>query len=131
VQLAGLGMHIETRGTGEAAWSALQTQHDTLDLVLMDVQLPDVDGLTVTRRLRTWERDTGRTHLPVIGATAFVLPEEQRKCRQAGMDEFLGKPFRPDELQAVCMRLHHAGLLLGRRRLGVAARNAAMRLSAE
>ncbi|HET7774208.1 MAG TPA: ATP-binding protein [Burkholderiaceae bacterium] len=131
VQLAGLGMHVDTRSTGEAAWSTLHLQHDAIDLVLMDVQLPDIDGLTVTRRLRDWERQNGRTHLPVIGATAFVLPEEQRKCRQAGMDEFLGKPFRPDDLQAVCIRLHHAGLLLGRQRFSAAARNAAMRLSAE
>jgi PAS domain S-box-containing protein len=111
IQLASLGIHTEARSTGEAAWTTLQAEHDRFDFVLMDVQLPDVDGMTVTRRLREWERQRGLRHLAVVGATAFVLPEEQRKCLHAGMDTFLGKPFRPEDLAAICVRLRDGGLL--------------------
>lgn len=68
---------------------------EAFDLVLMDVHMPDLDGLETTRRLRAggW-----RPGLPVIAMTAQTLEEDRSACRAAGMDDFVTKPFEPPHL---------------------------------
>jgi CheY-like chemotaxis protein len=67
----------------------------TFDVVLMDVQMPEMDGLEATRQLR----DGDAEDLPyIIALTASVMEEDRRRCREAGMDGFLSKPVRQDEL---------------------------------
>jgi len=80
---------------GRQALSAL-TQ-GSFDLVLMDVQMPEMDGLAATMALREQEKVTGR-HQPVIAMTALVMKGDRERCMAAGMDGYLSKPIRPNEL---------------------------------
>jgi two-component system, sensor histidine kinase and response regulator len=72
-------------------------RRERFDCVLMDVQMPGMDGLETTRMIRT---DTTLRGLPVIAMTAGASNDERQCCFAAGMDDFVGKPFRPDSLYA-------------------------------
>jgi CheY-like chemotaxis protein len=72
------------------------------DLILMDVQMPEMDGLEATRRIRSWEGTN--THVPIIALTAGALREERQGCLAAGMDDFLTKPIDPSYLAQVLLR---------------------------
>ncbi len=69
------------------------------DVVLMDVQMPGMDGLEATRRIRA--RADGKATMPIIAMTANTFPEDIEQCREAGMDAHVGKPFDPDLLSGV------------------------------
>jgi len=81
------------------------------DLLLMDVQMPDMDGMEATRVLRERESKTG-THLTVVGVTAHAMAGDRERCLQAGMDGYLSKPIRPTELDELLDRLMAARSLL-------------------
>jgi PAS domain S-box-containing protein len=68
------------------------------DAVLMDCQMPVMDGFTATRRIRDTERATGLKRLPIIALTANVMSEDRENCIAAGMDAHLGKPIEPSQL---------------------------------
>jgi signal transduction histidine kinase/ActR/RegA family two-component response regulator len=70
----------------------------TFDLVLMDVQMPVMDGLAATRAIREIERSTGRARTPIISLTANAMPVDVRRSLEAGSDSHLAKPIRPDTL---------------------------------
>jgi CheY-like chemotaxis protein len=70
----------------------------TFDAVLMDCQMPVMDGFTATRRIRESERGSGGKHLPIIALTANVMSEDRESCIAAGMDAHLGKPIEPGQL---------------------------------
>lgn len=93
--LAQRGHSISTAANGLEALERLQ--RDTFDIVLMDVQMPEMDGLTATRRIRDLEGVAG-AHIPIIAITANALKKDREECRAAGMDDYIGKPFQPDEL---------------------------------
>ncbi|MNZ76985.1 Sensor histidine kinase RcsC [compost metagenome] len=97
--LGHLGLTAEIARQGEEALKILQQQD--FDLVLMDCNMPLMDGYEATRQIR---RDDRLARLPVIALTANVLPEERERCRQAGMNDYLSKPLRREELQAVLER---------------------------
>ncbi len=97
------GYRVDHAENGEQALARLAEAH--YDLVLMDCQMPVLDGFETTRRLRATEAAGRRT--PVIAMTASVLAEDQRRCFAAGMDGFLGKPVSETELiEAVVAGLH-------------------------
>jgi CheY-like chemotaxis protein/HPt (histidine-containing phosphotransfer) domain-containing protein len=73
---------------------------DSFDLILMDVQMPEMDGLEAAAAIRDRERNTGR-HTPIIAVTTQVLEEDRQRCRQAGMDAHVAKPVRAGELQQI------------------------------
>jgi CheY-like chemotaxis protein len=80
-------------------------EEGAIDLIVMDLRMPVMDGLSATRMIRSLEGAAGRT--PILALTANVLPEDRRNCLAAGMDGFLRKPIRCEELyQAVAT---HAG----------------------
>jgi CheY-like chemotaxis protein len=67
------------------------------DLILMDVQMPIMDGFKATQKIREIENSTN-THVPIIAVTANAFPEDKERCLLAGMDDYISKPFQPDEL---------------------------------
>jgi signal transduction histidine kinase/DNA-binding response OmpR family regulator len=92
------GHRVVVVGNGKEALHALET--GSFDLVLMDLQMPEMDGLTATELLR--QREKGRpAHQPVVALTANAMKGDDEKCLAAGMDGYLTKPIRPAELDAV------------------------------
>lgn len=98
--LCGAGHVVETVGDGQAAVDAVRER--AFDLVLMDVQMPGMDGMTATRHIRALPGPVSR--LPVIAMTANVLPEQVAAFRDAGMDDHVGKPFDRTRLYATVER---------------------------
>ena len=95
------GYQVTLARDGNEALTACTNQH--FDLILMDVQMPELDGLAATARLRLREAGSGR-HTPIIALTAGAYEGDREKCRQAGMDDFIAKPFDSGELYAVVDR---------------------------
>jgi CheY-like chemotaxis protein len=79
------------------------TATDHFDMVLMDVQMPVMDGLTATAQIRIREHTTG-VHLPIIAVTAHALDQDRERCLAAGMDDYLPKPIRSADLFATVTR---------------------------
>jgi signal transduction histidine kinase/DNA-binding response OmpR family regulator len=90
--LESLGLAFDLANNGAEALRALETQD--YSLVLMDCQMPELDGYEATRRLRVSERERGRPRTPVIAVTAHALADEREKVLQAGMDDLLTKPIQ-------------------------------------
>ena len=76
----------------------------TYDLVLMDMQMPEMDGVEATLALRAWEKETGRRPIPVIAMTANALNEDRELCLASGMNDHLSKPVEIDKLRATLER---------------------------
>jgi len=88
-------IRVETANDGAAGVEAIRG--GGFDLVLMDVQMPGMDGLTATRHIRAMS-DTAAARTPIVAMTANVLPEQVASCLAAGMDDHLGKPISPVKL---------------------------------
>jgi CheY-like chemotaxis protein len=96
------GKLLERRGYSVVMASSGQEavdrfQREPIDLVLMDVQMPDMDGFQTTAALRALERATGK-HVPIIAMTAHAMKGDKERCLGAGMDGYLSKPIRPQAL---------------------------------
>jgi CheY-like chemotaxis protein len=89
------GHQVVVTLNGKEALAALQK--DTYDLVLMDVQMPEMDGLEATRTIRGLELGTG-FHQRIIALTAHAMVGDRERCLEAGMDGYLTKPLRPQDL---------------------------------
>jgi len=92
-----LGHDVQTVSTGVEVLEALTEQ--SYDVILMDVQMPEMDGLEATRRLRNAQPGDEQPY--VVALTASVQDEDRRRCREAGMDDFLGKPVQKEDLAHV------------------------------
>jgi two-component system sensor histidine kinase/response regulator len=123
--LEALGCHADMAANGREVLEALEQK--TYDLILMDCQMPEMDGFEATQRIREMEaRDKGQqgsmvdvrrsdlasrtshfgefSHLPIIAVTAHAITGDRERCITAGMDDYLSKPFVQDQLQAVLLR---------------------------
>ena len=101
--LESLGYAVQTVETGQQAVDAVRAE--PFDLVLMDVHLPELDGLAVTAAIRQQERAAGHgRHLPIVAVTADALAGDVEKSRAAGMDDHLSKPVTLERLAAVVER---------------------------
>jgi len=97
-----LGYECDTVGNGLEAMEAVRT--GLYQLALLDVSMPDIDGLETARRIRAYEQATGAARLPLVALTAHAYPEDRHRCLQAGMDDFLPKPVSLDALASVLSR---------------------------
>lgn len=91
-----LGIDVESAWSGEEALRLLA--NGRFDAVLMDCQMPELDGYETTRRFRDWERQEQRQRTPIFALTANALSGDPEKCVVAGMDGYLSKPFTIDQL---------------------------------
>jgi signal transduction histidine kinase/CheY-like chemotaxis protein/HPt (histidine-containing phosphotransfer) domain-containing protein len=91
-----LDYHVEVVANGQAAIAAWQTGN--FDLILMDCQMPQLDGYDATREIRRFEQ--GKRHIPIVALTAHAMKGDEEKCRAAGMDEYLSKPIDRAKLAA-------------------------------
>jgi signal transduction histidine kinase/HPt (histidine-containing phosphotransfer) domain-containing protein len=122
------GHAVTVAGNGAEAVALAQSQ--TFDLVLMDVQMPEVDGLEATRLIRERERLLGRS-VPIVAMTAQAMTGDRERCLEAGMDDYLSKPVRAAQLYETIARVvqaHRANEAVREVEAGPAATNA--RLSA-
>jgi CheY-like chemotaxis protein len=97
---------VTTVGNGRDA-VAKAAEH-AFDLILMDVQMPDMDGLEATAAIRQREREAG-VHTPIVAMTAHAMAGDREKCLAAGMDAYLSKPLRPDDLASTIAALCATG----------------------
>jgi CheY-like chemotaxis protein len=77
---------------------------ERFDLVLMDVQMPEMDGFSATRAIRAREHQ-GEPHLPIVAITANATQGDRERCLEAGMDDYVAKPVDPAELEATIARV--------------------------
>ncbi len=94
-----LGHAADIAPGGAEALAAIE--QNSYDLVFMDVQMPGLDGLETTRRIRRFEAQSGRPRLSIIAMTANAMSGDREKCLDSGMDEYLAKPVRPESVQAM------------------------------
>ncbi len=73
-------------------------KEEKYDIVLMDMQMPVMDGFAATRLIRAWEAENNHPATPVIALTAYALPEEIKHCTDAGCDSHISKPVRKKKL---------------------------------
>jgi two-component system, sensor histidine kinase and response regulator len=100
-----LAMLMELGVVTVSAWSGeealVKVAAEQFDVILMDCQMPKLDGYATTRRLREWERRAGRERTPIVALTANALNGDAARCFEAGMDRYLSKPFTIDQLFGV------------------------------
>ncbi len=97
VMLSKTGANLITAVNGDEA--IVQFQNNKVDLIFMDVHMPERDGFQATRDIRKMESPENR--IPIIALTAIAMPGDREKCIEAGMDDYLSKPFRKDDLYNV------------------------------
>ncbi len=107
---SGLGNLLRTQNPFQAV--ELAREHRP-DLVLLDLHMPEMDGLTATQAIRALPGP--KSEIPIVAVTAEAMPEQVRKCLAAGMDAHVAKPIRPDVLygviEDVLTRTHSARML--------------------
>ena len=100
--LAKDGHTVVIAGDGREALAALD--RESFDLILMDVQMPEMDGFEATAAIRIREKDTG-AYIPIVAMTARAMSGDREKCVSAGMDDYVSKPVSLAELSAAISRV--------------------------
>jgi CheY-like chemotaxis protein len=104
------GYKVTVAGNGREAIQALD--RDIFDVVLMDMHMPELDGLEATRAIRQKEKTTG-LHVPIIALTAAAMKSDEEECLAAGMDAYIAKPFQAsvlfNTLEATMKRFANTG----------------------
>jgi two-component system sensor histidine kinase/response regulator len=107
------GYEVDLANNGEEALKKYTASPGGFDLILMDVQMPKMDGIEASREIRTWERTrpgtagpaaNGGRHIPIVAMTANAMKGDREKCIEAGMDDYITKPIRRDIVFAVLNR---------------------------
>ncbi len=102
LQLRSLGCEVQIAADGQQAIDRFEKSR--FDAILMDIHMPHVDGLTATRRIRHYEQQQGLPPTPIIALTADIHARERERCIDAGMNDYLSKPFRKQAMAEVLMR---------------------------
>jgi two-component system, sensor histidine kinase RetS len=96
------GYRVVTARTGVEALAAFETGPPP-SLVLMDIQMPGMDGIECARRMRA-DADARKNSTPIVALTGYALPQDRRKFLDAGMIDFLAKPFEDEDLLGIVRR---------------------------
>ncbi|HWB11133.1 MAG TPA: PAS domain S-box protein [Pirellulales bacterium] len=96
------GHHVTVANNGHEALARVQAE--SFDMVLMDVQMPEMDGLEATKAIRQQESSSGG-HVPIVAMTAHAMVGDRERCLESGMDDYLSKPIRARELLAAIERI--------------------------
>ncbi len=99
------GHHVTIANNGKEAVDAVRNER--YDVVLMDVQMPELDGLEATIAIREMEKPSGR-HTPIIAMTAAAMKGDREKCLQVGMDGYISKPIDPEQLTSTLQQISPA-----------------------
>ncbi|TYC63886.1 response regulator [Marinobacter sp. BW6] len=99
-----LGFQTDSANNGKEALERVTTNHTGYDIILMDCQMPVMDGYEATRYIREWEQSNGQIGTPIIALTADVLPGTEKSCLDCGMNDYLAKPVRKEMLREVLSR---------------------------
>jgi CheY-like chemotaxis protein len=94
------GHSVEVANNGLEALQRFDSEAEPFDAILMDVQMPEMDGFEATAAIRARERASGR-HVPIVAMTAHAIKGDRERCLAAGMDDYLSKPIRAEELYRV------------------------------
>ena len=97
-----LGYRAEVVANGREALRALERK--SYDLVLMDVQMPEMDGLEATRKIRSATSAISNRQVPIVAMTAYALEEDRNRCLEAGMNDYVTKPVQPQKLSVALER---------------------------
>ena len=103
--LSKLGHEFEIAADGERAVELATNRHDEWDIVLMDCEMPVMDGFEASREIRAFEREQGRRRLPILALTAHAVQGVREDCLAAGMDDHLGKPVVSELLERCLLTL--------------------------
>jgi two-component system, sensor histidine kinase and response regulator len=103
------GHRVTVAENGKAAIAELEKQQ--FDLILMDIQMPEMDGLDATRQIRDLSRRGALPHTPIVALTAHALKADEHQCFEAGMDDYITKPIDVDfllkTLENICYDRYH------------------------
>ena len=97
IMLKKAGYQVEVADNGREAVEKYTASPADFDLIFMDIQMPEMDGLAATREIRRWEAQNSREtthHLPIIAMTAHAMKGDREKCIAAGMDDYVTKPIK-------------------------------------
>jgi PAS domain S-box-containing protein len=103
-QLERLGFRIELAVNGQRALDAYTTDPNRYDLILMDCQMPVMDGFAAAQKIREFELRLGR-HIPIVAMTANAMQGDREACLAAGMDDYIPKPVTMDQLRRVLLKV--------------------------
>ncbi len=93
------GKHkVEIAENGKIGLEKYTSSPDAYDIILMDVQMPVMDGIEAAQKIRIFEKENKKKSIPIAAVTAYALDHDYERCMNAGMDAFLAKPYRPNEL---------------------------------
>jgi signal transduction histidine kinase/CheY-like chemotaxis protein len=96
--LKDFGFSFDIANNGKMALEKYRSQN--YEVILMDIQMPDMNGYEVTHCIREMERQNRQAHTPIIAMTAFASIDSKNRCLKAGMDDYIAKPFQPQELES-------------------------------
>ena len=96
--LESLGFSYDVANNGNEAIEMVRANRGKYKFVLMDVQMPDMDGFEATKIIRQEEKAMGLPRLHIIAMTAHAMEGDRERCLQAGMDDYISKPFKPQDL---------------------------------
>ena len=100
-----MGFQFEVARNGREVLTKIYEGDVHYDIILMDVEMPELDGYTTTRLLREREQQNASARLPIIGMTAHVMPDNIKKCFDVGMDGYIAKPFQNEDLKQKILTL--------------------------
>eukprot|EP00762_Andalucia_godoyi_P008296 ANDGO_02986.mRNA.1 Hybrid signal transduction histidine kinase L len=104
VLLSKLGFRVDIASTGKEACALVEANHDAYGMVLMDVQMPEMDGVAAAASIREWETSHQTGRLPILAVTACAMDEDRERCLDAGMEDYISKPVRLEMLRKLTFK---------------------------